>query len=89
MIKTMTKIQILGVILLLLVIISAAVLAELENLRFFDAFYFSVITASTTGYGDFVPLTDEGKIFTMISGAFSWFLFFTEIHLLSIWVDSL
>ena len=35
-----------------------------EGLRFVDAFYFSVITLTTVGYGDFAPQTDAGKLFT-------------------------
>jgi voltage-gated potassium channel len=40
--------------------------AGVEGLRFLDAFYFSVITLSTVGYGDFSPQTDFGKLFTII-----------------------
>jgi hypothetical protein len=36
-----------------------------EEWRWFDSFYFSVITLATVGYGDFVPHTDLGKLFTM------------------------
>jgi O-antigen ligase len=37
-----------------------------EGLRFIDALYFSVITLTTVGYGDFAPETDAGKIFTAV-----------------------
>jgi voltage-gated potassium channel len=33
-------------------------------LRIVDALYFSVITLTTVGYGDFAPETDAGKLFT-------------------------
>jgi voltage-gated potassium channel Kch len=36
-----------------------------EGLRWIDAVYFSVITLTTVGYGDFSPQTDAGKIFTI------------------------
>ncbi|GAB4521009.1 MAG: hypothetical protein OHK0046_31860 [Anaerolineae bacterium] len=36
-----------------------------EGWRWVDAFYFSVITLTTVGYGDFSPKTDVGKLFTV------------------------
>ena len=35
-----------------------------EKLSWLNAYYFSVITLSTVGYGDITPHTDFGKIFT-------------------------
>jgi voltage-gated potassium channel len=37
-----------------------------ERLRPVDAFYFSVVTLTTVGYGDFAPQTDAGKLFTSV-----------------------
>ncbi|KAB2816657.1 MAG: two pore domain potassium channel family protein [Bacteroidetes bacterium] len=37
-----------------------------EGWRWLDSLYFSVITLTTIGYGDFSPQTDAGKIFTLI-----------------------
>lgn len=37
----------------------------LEGWTWLDSFYFSVITLTTIGYGDFSPQTDGGKIFTL------------------------
>lgn len=36
-----------------------------EDLRWIDALYFSVVTLTTVGYGDFSPQTDIGKLFTV------------------------
>lgn len=36
-----------------------------EKWSWLDAFYFSVITIATVGYGDFSPKTDMGKLFTV------------------------
>jgi voltage-gated potassium channel len=35
-----------------------------EKLTWINAYYFSVVTLSTVGYGDIVPHTNAGKIFT-------------------------
>jgi voltage-gated potassium channel len=35
-----------------------------EHFKWVDSYYFSVITLATVGYGDFVPHTTFGKIFT-------------------------
>lgn len=36
-----------------------------EGWRLIDALYFSVVTLATVGYGDLVPQTDLGKLFTV------------------------
>ena len=37
----------------------------LEGWSWIDSIYFSVITLTTVGYGDFSPTTDAGKVFTI------------------------
>jgi voltage-gated potassium channel len=37
-----------------------------EGWSYIDSLYFSVVTLTTIGYGDFSPQTDAGKIFTII-----------------------
>lgn len=37
---------------------------------YFNAFYFTVITTATIGFGDLVPLTIGGKIVTMLYAIF-------------------
>jgi voltage-gated potassium channel len=37
---------------------------SVEHLSWVDAYYFSVITLATVGYGDITPHTAAGKIFT-------------------------
>ncbi|MCB8921215.1 MAG: two pore domain potassium channel family protein [Ardenticatenaceae bacterium] len=38
---------------------------QIEEWSWLDALYFSLITLTTVGYGDFSPQTSAGKIFTM------------------------
>ena len=38
----------------------------LEDWSWVDSFYFSVITLTTVGYGDFAPTTDASKLFTVL-----------------------
>lgn len=37
-----------------------------EGWSYIDSLYFSVVTLTTIGYGDFSPQTDAGKIFTIV-----------------------
>jgi voltage-gated potassium channel Kch len=37
----------------------------IEGWSYIDSLYFSVVTLTTIGYGDFTPQTDTGKIFTV------------------------
>jgi len=38
----------------------------IEGWNYLDSLYFSAITLTTIGYGDFAPKTDAGKIFTIM-----------------------
>lgn len=39
--------------------------SSIEGWNTLDSVYFTVATVTTVGYGDFVPLTNAGKIFTI------------------------
>ncbi len=54
------------IFIVLLIIGSTAFYIETEHWSVIDALYFSVTTMATVGYGDLVPKTDVGKVFTMI-----------------------
>lgn len=63
-----SKPMLIGVILLLVVCIAGGTTFYhlVEGLAIVDAIYFSSMTLTTVGYGDFVPRTDAGKIFTSV-----------------------
>lgn len=51
---------------ILIIISGTFVYHYLEGWSYIDSFYFSVVTLTTIGYGDFSPQTDEGKLFTVL-----------------------
>jgi len=55
--------------------IGTVVYRILEDWSWIDAFYFSSVTLTTVGFGDFSPSTDVSKIFTV-------FYIFTGISLI-------
>ncbi len=57
----------LGIIVMAGVItIHSLIFMYLDNLNIIDAFYFSIVTISTVGYGDHVPQTELGKIISSL-----------------------
>ncbi len=54
----------LAAVALLTIIAGTIVYHFVEKFSWLNSYYFSVITLSTVGYGDFTPHTDFGKIFT-------------------------
>ncbi len=50
---------------LAILIIGTVVYHYLEGWTWLDSFYFSFITLTTIGFGDFAPETNAGKIFTI------------------------
>jgi voltage-gated potassium channel len=56
----------LGLLTVIAIVSGTAFYSLVEGLRFVDALYFSVVTLTTVGYGDFAPQTDAGKLFTAV-----------------------
>lgn len=49
-----------------ILILGTFVYHHLEGWTYLDSFYFSFITLTTIGFGDFAPQTDWGKAFTIV-----------------------
>jgi len=52
-------------IFIIILLIGSYIFHHIEGWRYLDSLYFTVETSTTIGYGDFVPRTDTGKVFTM------------------------
>ena len=50
---------------LIILMMGTLVYHHLEGWDYIDSLYFSVITLTTVGYGDFSPQTSGGKLFTI------------------------
>ncbi len=55
-----------GIMLLLVIIVGVIGYMNIDDFRFVDALYMTVITISTVGFGEVHELTDGGKIFTSL-----------------------
>ena len=74
-------------IIIAVIIIGTIGMMLIENLSLLDAFYFTIVTIATVGYGDISPATTAGKIFsiflivigigtflTMLTNMVQWFI---------------
>lgn len=51
---------------LIILLVGTITYHYLEGWDLIDCLYFSVVTLTTIGYGDFSPKTDAGKLFTVL-----------------------
>jgi len=70
----------------ILLLIGTVFYISVEKLSPINAFYFSGATLTTLGYGDIVPTTDAGKIFSVFYAIMGVFVIF---YILGRFVESL
>ncbi len=58
------------IIFLLLLSVGSFAYSYAEKWNYLDSVYFTVVTVTTIGYGDFAPQTNTGKIFTIFFSFF-------------------
>lgn len=51
---------------LFILVIGTLFYHNVEGMAYLDALYFAVMTLATVGYGDFIPHTTLGKLFTIV-----------------------
>lgn len=56
------------ILIVFVVVVGWASMVLIEGWNVGDSFYWSVVTITTVGFGDIVPTTKGGKIFTMVYG---------------------
>ena len=62
------RLQAVFLALIALVVISAVVISQIENLPFGETLYFSFITGLTIGYGDIVVKTPFARLISVLLG---------------------
>lgn len=68
-------------------IIGVVTYGYIEDLSVLDAFYFCVITLTTTGYGDILPTKNSSKLFTAFYIFFGLGLVVSSIGWISAWIQ--
>lgn len=64
--ETSKKVIVVAITSIILVLTYAYLISIVEGVDYFTALYFSIVTITTTGYGDFTPKTFLGKALTVV-----------------------
>lgn len=62
--NTSSRLLLIAIIFMACVVVGTAFYHLVEKYSYIDSIYFTAMTLTTVGYGDFAPQTDAGKIFT-------------------------
>lgn len=58
--------QLLAIASLVTLAVGTIIFRAIENWSWIDSFYFSAVSLTTVGYGDYTPTTDGGKLFAVL-----------------------
>lgn len=70
------------ILVVLVIFLGALGFSAIERHSLLDSIYWVVITLSTVGYGDYVPTTQTGKIFTALLIVIGWLSIYLLLHTL-------
>jgi len=71
------------VFVIILVAIGSVFFSNVEHWSWFNSLYFSVVTLTTVGFGDFTPHTTAGKVFTIFYIIFGVGIIFGLINIIA------
>lgn len=81
--NTVQKLEVELILLFAIIIFWSIILTFVEQINYFDALYFSIITLAGIWYGDIVPHTTAGKVIVMFYALLGLPLFITMATLIS------
>lgn len=71
--------KLLLMVFVVVMVVASVLYGVFEDAGFLDSLYWSIVTATTLGYGDFSPHTTSGKVLTSVLIASTVFLFIPTI----------
>lgn len=81
--KNQSHFRIFFVLFFVVILLGSFAYYVVEGWSYLDSIYFVVITATTIGYGDLVPQTVAGKIFTMFFSFFGIAMVFYAVSIIT------
>jgi voltage-gated potassium channel Kch len=81
--NTRSKILLSATSVIILLLAGTAIFNSIEKWSVVDSFYFTGVTLTTIGFGDFVPTTDISKIITVVFSFFGIGIVFSFFYIIA------